>query len=165
VGVVGSGFVVTQAEPTTVAFEAFYRAEYPRAVRLAFLLTRSDLAAEDLAQEAFAAVHARYTELAAPAGYLRTCVVNGCRRWHRSRAREGRRLELARPVEQTTETGAGELLDAVASLPYRHRAVIVLRYWADCSEQEIADALGCRPGTVKSIASRALARLREEVER
>ena len=48
--------------------------------------------------------------------------------------------------------------------PYRYRVVIVLRYWDDCSEQEIADALDCRPGTVKSLASRALARLRKEVD-
>jgi RNA polymerase sigma-70 factor (sigma-E family) len=152
-------------EPTVVDFAAFYRAQYPRSVRLAYLLTRSTAAAEDLAQEAFTAVHRRFGALDAPEAYLRTSVVNACRRWHRSREREHRRLVRAVPVDATTETSSGELLDAVAALPYRYRAVIVLRYWADCSEREIADALGCRPGTVKSLASRALAQLREEVER
>ena len=58
---------------------------------------------------------------------------------------------------------ARELLDAVARLPYRQRAVVVLRYYADFSERDIADALGCRPGTVKSLASRALDTLRQEL--
>ena len=55
------------------------------------------------------------------------------------------------------------LADAVAALPFRQRAVVVLRYHAGLSEAEIADALGCRPGTVKSLASRALARLEEVI--
>jgi RNA polymerase sigma factor (sigma-70 family) len=53
----------------------------------------------------------------------------------------------------------------VASLPYRQRAVVVLRYYADLSEVEIAEALGCRAGTVKSLASRAIARLQMEIKR
>lgn len=57
-----------------------------------------------------------------------------------------------------------ELFDVVGALPYRQRVVIVARYWLGWSELEIAQALDCRPGTVKSLASRALAQLRQEVE-
>jgi RNA polymerase sigma factor (sigma-70 family) len=60
--------------------------------------------------------------------------------------------------------GARELLDAIDSLPRRQRIVIVLRYYEDLSEFEIAEALGCRLGTVKSLASRALDQLRRVVE-
>ena len=63
------------------------------------------------------------------------------------------------------ELGADELLDAVDALPFRQRAVLVLRYYRDLSEGEIADALGCRPGTVKSLATRALDQLRKVIER
>ena len=56
------------------------------------------------------------------------------------------------------------LADAVAALPYRQRAALVLRYHVGLSEAEIADALGCRPGTVKSLTSRALAALRKGIE-
>ncbi|MGH9102676.1 MAG: RNA polymerase sigma factor, partial [Acidimicrobiales bacterium] len=56
-----------------------------------------------------------------------------------------------------------ELFDLVGTLRYRQRVVIVARYWGGWSEAEIARMLGCRPGTVKSLASRALARLRQEV--
>ena len=61
--------------------------------------------------------------------------------------------------------GAHELLDAVDALPYRQKAVIVLRYYEDLRERDIATALGCRPGTVKSLASRALQRLAQEIQR
>jgi RNA polymerase sigma factor (sigma-70 family) len=57
-----------------------------------------------------------------------------------------------------------ELADVVEQLPFRQRVVIVGRYWGGWSEAEIAAALGCRPGTVKSLASRALATLRLELK-
>jgi len=55
------------------------------------------------------------------------------------------------------------VVDVLLHLPYRQRAVLVLRYWGDWSEVEIAEALGCRSGTVKTLASRGLARLRKEI--
>lgn len=57
-----------------------------------------------------------------------------------------------------------ELTDAIARLPFRQRAVIVLRYYADLTEADIANALECRPGTVKSLSSRALAALSKEIK-
>jgi RNA polymerase sigma factor (sigma-70 family) len=56
------------------------------------------------------------------------------------------------------------LIDLIDELPYRQKAVVVMRYWLDLSEREIADHLGCRPGTVKSLASRAMERLRKDLE-
>ncbi len=56
-----------------------------------------------------------------------------------------------------------ELLDAIATLPYKQRAVLVLRYWADLREEEIANIVGVRPATVRSITARALAQLRKEL--
>ena len=55
------------------------------------------------------------------------------------------------------------MADAIAALPYRQRAAIVMRFWHDCSEVEIAAALGCRPGTVGSLIHRALAELRRVI--
>lgn len=144
-------------------FARFYRDEYPTAVRLAYLLTRSFDAAEDLTQEAFAAVHQRFTTLDNPGGYLRVTLVNRCHRWHRTNQRDDRRLRLVHAGAPTAAEQADYLLDALGALPRRQRSVLVLRYWAGLSESEIAEALACRPGTVKSLASRALARLREEI--
>jgi RNA polymerase sigma factor (sigma-70 family) len=62
------------------------------------------------------------------------------------------------------ELEADELFDVLAALPDRQRAAVVLRYWHDLDENQIADALGCRPGTVGSLLHRAIARLREVME-
>lgn len=146
------------------AFPDFYRHEYPAALRLAYLMTRSHAAADDLVQDAFAVVYQRYGTLDRPGGYLRVTLVNLCNRWHRTNKREERRLRLVHD-EGTTRSEVDVMSDALAALPYRQRAVLVLRYWADWSEADIAEALGVRPGTVKSLASRALATLRTEVPR
>jgi RNA polymerase sigma factor (sigma-70 family) len=72
--------------------------------------------------------------------------------------------EAAATRPASVSSGARELLDVIDALPSRQKAVIVLRYYEDLSEAEIARALGCRPGTVKSLAARALERLRKDIE-
>jgi RNA polymerase sigma-70 factor (sigma-E family) len=144
-------------------FVIFYRSEYPATVRLAVVLTYSPEAAEDIAQEAFARVHRRFEALDNPAAYLRVSTVNLCRELHRRKSREWHHLRRLPAPAQSVPLGAGELLDVLARLPERQRTVLVLRYWADWSEAEIAAAVGCRPGTVKSIASRGLATLKKEL--
>jgi RNA polymerase sigma factor (sigma-70 family) len=144
--------------------EAFYRARFADAVRLAHLLSGDASIAEDLAQDAFERVRHRFDGLSAPWAYLRAAVVNACRSHHRARAREAGRTRKV-GVSANSELGARELLDAVDALPYRQKAVIVLRYYEDLSEHDIALALDCRPGTVKSLASRALQRLSQEIQR
>ena len=71
-------------------------------------------------------------------------------------------VRLSREYGALTPADA-DLFDLVGTLPYRQRVVIVARYWGGWSEAEIAQVLGCRPGTVKSLASRALTQLRQEV--
>jgi RNA polymerase sigma factor (sigma-70 family) len=146
----------------TSIFVTFYRAEYPGTVRLAHALTGSAEAAEDLAQEAFGRILDRIDSLENPGGYLRTTVVNLCHDRERRQVRE-RRAEAAPRVGLPLSLGASEMIDVLMRLPYRQRAVLVLRYWGDWSEREIAAALGCRSGTVKTLASRGLARLRKEI--
>ena len=146
-------------------FDAFYRAEYPGAVRLALALTQWRDGSEDIVQESFAKVGPLFPHLERPGGYLRVTVVNMCRDAERRRRREQRRMgRLASVEERALPEQARELLDVLAGLDYRPRAVLVLRYWAGWSEAEIAAALNCRPGTVKSLAARALARLRTELD-
>jgi DNA-directed RNA polymerase specialized sigma24 family protein len=76
------------------------------------------------------------------------------------------RTHPARPDASPVEVAPPEceqLLELLDALPYRQQAVLVLRYWLDLTEAEIAEALGCRPGTVKSLCARALTRLRKEL--
>jgi RNA polymerase sigma-70 factor (sigma-E family) len=162
----GNGAASTiEPEPaaTTASFDSFYEAQWQTALRLATLLTQQRAVAEDLAQEAFANVYRAWSRIDRPAAYLNTAIVNACRRWHKREARARERLPLL-VAEPTEHPMLGELSDAVAALPYRQRAALVLRYYADLSEAEIADALGCRPGTVKSLVSRGLAELKKVID-
>jgi RNA polymerase sigma-70 factor (sigma-E family) len=144
------------------AFDELYRREYEPMLRLAYLLVDSDQLAEEAVHDAFAKVFERWKRLDRPGAYLRTCVVNRCRDLQRRR-----RVERTRPVatrSESAELGADEVVDAVAKLPMRQRAALVLRYYQDLSEADIAEALGVRPGTVKSLLSRGLDQLREVIE-
>jgi RNA polymerase sigma-70 factor (sigma-E family) len=146
-------------------FAAFFRGSYAGAVRLAHLLTGTNVAAEDIAQEAFARLHRRFGDVEHPDRYLRTAVVNLTRDWMRRSQRERAKLARVTPSTTTEGNGPAAILEFVDRLPHRMRAVVVLRYWADLTEAEIAATLGCRPGTVKSLASRALDNLRKELSR
>ncbi|MDZ4828441.1 MAG: SigE family RNA polymerase sigma factor [Actinomycetota bacterium] len=143
---------------TTIEFEAFYRTHWHSAVRLANALTGSAAAAEDVAQDVFQRMYSTWGNADEPAAYLRVAVVNRCRSYHRHRKVERLRLPLLAPFDETV-VGRSELDDVVKALPIRQRAVLVLRYWDDLSEAEIAEKLGCAPGTVKSLASRGRERL------
>ena len=149
---------------TDEEFTRFYREAYPGAVRLAWLLTHDHSAAEDVVQDAFVRVHPRLSTVEHPTAYLRAAIVNGCK----DRARSAGRAEAGlRSLQVTSETSSidrpSELLDAISRLPYKHRAVITLRYWADLPEAEIAEIVGVKPATVRSISVRALARLKKEL--
>lgn len=160
----------------TDAQAALYREHYALAVRLAYLLSGDADRAQDLAQDAFVRLFSRPRLLRDPnafTAYLRRTVTNVCISSHRSATRERTRLErtaLATPSDDTTEAAVdgapvsdSALWSAVQRLPARQRAAVVLRYWLDLSERDVAEALRCRPGTVKSLVARALVTLRQEV--
>jgi RNA polymerase sigma-70 factor (sigma-E family) len=144
------------------SFADLYRDSHADMVRLAVLLTGSVDVAQDLVQDAFVSVHRAWSRVREPRAYLRRAVVNACTSHHRRIFRE--RRAATRTGSTSVELGADELFDVLATLPPRQRAAIVLRYWHDLDEREIADALGCRPGTVGSLLHRATARLREVIE-
>lgn len=145
-------------------FEQFFTDAWPWAFRLACLLTQSTSAGEDIAQDVMARMYRTWGSADRPEAYLRTAIVNSCHNWRRRTRVQTVKLPLL-VTPQSVELGASELADAIARLPFRQRAVIVLRYHADMTEAEIGEALGCRPGTVKSLAARALDRLAKELPR
>ena len=152
-------------EARHASIEALFRDQYQPMVRLAHALCGSNAAAEDLVQECFSNVFRRWPDIDNLEAYLRTAVVNACKMFHRSRSRETRRLELVGAGGATVSLEARELLDALDGLTPPQRTSLVLRYYDGRSEVEIADALDCPVGTVKSHLHRGLARLREVVER
>ena len=143
-------------------FDDFYRAEYLPMVRLALGLVDTPESAEEIAQDAFAKVFERWDRLGNPGGYLRTAVVNGARSELRKREVR-RRIGLGQPQQVSVQQDY--LLDALEQLPTRRKTAVVLRYYAGLSEREIAETMGVRPGTVKSLVSGGLAQLREVIDR
>ncbi len=138
-----------------------YRRLYPSLFRTAYLLVDDRELAEEVVQDAFAAALPRWARLDVPEAYLRTSVINGCRRVHRRR-RVAARLPRHRH-DAAAVLGDDPIADAVRALPRVQREVIVLRYYLQLTDPEIAEALQMRVGTVKSTLHRARARLKEAV--
>ena len=145
-------------------FREFVEVRYGELLRTAYLLTGSRDAAGDLLQNALVKTMRRWRQVDEPMAYVRRVMVNErTSMWRRVGARE-----LLTSIVPQTSRGDGtdqladrdELLTALRRLPARMRAVIVLRYWEEISEAETAELLGCSVGTVKSQASRGLAKLR-----
>ena len=148
-------------------FEALYEAQHDRLVRAAALMTGSTAAAEDMVQEAFAKLHLRWGRVDEPAAWLRTVVMNSAKNELRRSSVRRRFLERNGPRAVTAhlDQPVNEIVHSLRRLPARQRAVVVLRYYEDLPEAEIAELLGIRLGTVKSSLHRALEALRNEVQR
>lgn len=164
-----------RAERTELAgevYERLFHSHFASMTRLAAMLGADD--PEDVAQEAFVRLHRRTRTLRDPhaaVGYLRATVVNLTRSRLRHLAVVRRHPVEPRPDVASAEhdvvrrEGSRELVEAMRRLSARHREALVLRYWLDLTEAEMADAMGVSRGTVKSHVSRglnALAALLEE---
>lgn len=162
-----------QAERDRSQLVELYHSHRLRLTRLAVLLVDDMSTAEDVVQDVFVELHRRWdslTDIDNAAGYLRVAVVN--------RARSAlRRRKTARdyvpPISREHDDASEsvvladehrEVLDALNKLPRRQREVLVLRYWSELTEAEIAESLGISKGTVKSTASRALDALEKVLE-
>ncbi|GAA4202195.1 SigE family RNA polymerase sigma factor [Actinocatenispora rupis] len=133
-------------------------------LRVARLLTGDPHRAEELLQDCLVRLYARWRAVSrrgSPDAYLRRMLVNGNVSWWRRRRRESL---VAEPAERIGPSPVShhddELRRALLALPRRQRAVMVLRYYADLPEREVAAVLGCSVGAVKTQNSRALHRLR-----
>jgi RNA polymerase sigma-70 factor (sigma-E family) len=150
-----------RVDASRLTFADFYRATFTDMTRLALLLTGSGETARDLVQDSFVRLHGKWNRVDDPRAYLRRTVVNACHSHHRRLHVQRLRRHLAATRVDVVDLDADEMVDAIAALPYRQRAAIVLRFWHDSSEADIAATLGCRPGTVGSLIHRALAELRK----
>lgn len=146
-------------------FDDFVAARSAALLRTAYLLTRDHQLAEDLLQTSLAKAWFAWGRTSGnPEAYVRKIVVNTYNSWWR------RRWNGEQATEELPDAGVADGTDAVDTghdlwaalgrLPRRQRAVVVLRYFDDLSEAQTAEALGCSVGTVKSQASKALAKLR-----
>lgn len=158
-------------------FERFVESHLDGLLQTGYLIVSDATEAEDLVQECLLRVARRWPKVRSmerPDAYARRVLVNlaldGAKRrarcWQELATLDGEPPEM--PVDQgshqdaiTMRAAASELLDVLRDLPVRQRVVLVLRYFGDFSEAQIAETLGCSVGTVKSTTSRGLARMRE----
>lgn len=156
------------ARPSTI--DELYHARRLSLVRLAVLMVDDLPTAEDIVQDVFAALYRRHGadlgSLSDPHAYLTTGVMNAARSaLRRRRTARAYKAPVAGTVPAAEELallseGDREVLDALKDLTVRQRQVLVLRYWSELTEQEIAETLRISRGTVKSTASRAIGVLR-----
>ena len=151
------------------AVTELYSVHYRALVRLAALLVRDTATAEEVVQDAFVAMHGgwqRLRDAENALAYLRQAVVNRSRSVLRHRTVVDKNLQKAPPDMPSAEHGAlvqlerSAVVDALRKLPDRQREAIVLRYYADFSEAEIASAMKISRGAVKSHTARGMAALR-----
>lgn len=160
-----------------VAVTQLYAAHYASLVRLAALLVRHSGEAEEIVQDAFVAMHSKWRRLRDPdkaLGYLRRTVVNRARSSQRHHNVAERHLHTqAHEARLTAPSAEHHALDtetrqtvmtALHGLPVRQREVLVLRYYSDLTENDIAETLGISRGAVKSHASRGIRALRTSLE-
>ncbi|QMU67138.1 SigE family RNA polymerase sigma factor [Streptacidiphilus sp. P02-A3a] len=167
-------FAAVAAEGTSVdLLTETYQAHYRSLLGLAALLLDDTASCEDVVQEAFIRVHAARRRVREPdktLAYLRQTVVNLSRSTLRRRILGLRLLQKPMPDMASAEEGAydalerDQLLQAMRGLQRRQREVLVLRYFADMTEAQVADSLGISIGSVKAYGSRGLAALRQSMD-
>ncbi|MGK5685416.1 SigE family RNA polymerase sigma factor [Actinoplanes sp. URMC 104] len=148
-------------------FDDFVRSRSTGLLRVAYLLTGDRHAAEDLLQEVLEQMYVRWRRIEhTPEAYARRALVNRATNRWRSRARRpetplGRHHEQPGPDHGDDVAIRAAVLEALRELPPKQRAAVVLRYLEDLPVHEVAAALGCTDGTVKSNAARGLDRLKQ----
>lgn len=164
---------MTDGSPQAGRLADLYRIHADDALRLAFLLTGDPWLAQDIVQEAFVKLAGRLVHLrkrGAFGAYLRRTIVNLARMQFRKRRRERASIErhagLRQPVSPEPDPVESETLrTSLMRLSERQRAAVVLRFYEDLSDSQTAEILRCAPGTVRSLVTRAMETLRQEVER
>ena len=172
--VVGTGVGVAPSEMRSARdaeFEQYMAARQPSLLRTAYLLTGDRHSAEDLVQTSLAKLYLAWDKVQRRElvdGYIRRIMVNEHnslwrRAWKRKEVTTDEVPDYVGVLDRHDHGERSALWDFVQTLPRKQRAVVVLRYYEDLSEAEVADILGISVGTVKSQSSRALAALRERV--
>lgn len=164
---------LTSRSDADEAITTLYAAHYTEMVRLAALLVRSSGEAEEIVQDSFVAMHDKWRRLREPekaVGYLRRTVVNRTRSSQRRDRVADKHMSTEIEVSPSAEKHAlaaesrAAVIDALHRLPTRQREVLVLRYYGNLSEADIAATLGISRGAVKSHASRGMTALRSSLE-
>jgi RNA polymerase sigma-70 factor (sigma-E family) len=151
-------------EDAEAAVRALYQAHALGLIRLAYVMLGDRPEAEDVVQDAFCGLYRHWEHLAGPdraLAYVRSSVLNGCRSTLRRRAVRRALVTFQRPAVSAESSVLSneerhEVMESIRRLPARQREVVVLRFYLDLADDEIAQVMGVRPSTVRSAAARAL---------
>lgn len=139
--------------------DAAYRRHFGSLMRVAVLMTGNNHVAEDLVHDVFVRCASRLGDVDDPGSYLRASVVNACRRHYRFDRSDADEQSIPAVMEPST-ADAIAVREALMLMSPRRRAAVVLRYYEGLPHNEIAEALGCRPATARSLVRRGLNDLR-----
>lgn len=159
--VVGMEAKLTAEVSSTDTFETLFDREWRPMLQVAYLIVGSHAVAEEIVQEAFTVVLDRWESIDRPGGYLRTTVVRAAVRAAALSRRERDAVSAQHPdvAYQPDHEGIWEQLEHLSS---RQRSALVLRFHADLSLDDVAETLGCRPATARSLVRRGLEELRKK---
>jgi RNA polymerase sigma-70 factor (sigma-E family) len=169
----GAHAIAQDGNDAAAAVSALYAEHAVSLIRLAYLMLGDRAAAEDAVQDAFCGLYRRWDRLADPAralGYVRTAVLNGSRSALRRRVASRKLAATHHPPAASAESAVlsreerAEVMAAVRRLPGRQREALVLRFYLDLPEREIAQVMGLRPSSVRSATTRALRALGRSLE-
>lgn len=149
-------------EESVGEFREVYEMALPRLVRLAHLITGSNSVAEDVVHDVFVAAYRRWGRIDDPHGYLYRAVVNRSRSVLRRRVLESKHVSNPSTVELPPDVD--EVWIALSRIPAKRRAALVLRYYVDLSVDAIAEIMGVRPATVRSLIHRGYMSMRKELD-
>lgn len=148
-------------EQSVGGFREVYETAVPRLVRLAHLITGSNSAAEDVVHDVFVAAYRKWERIDDPYGYLYRAVVNRSRSVLRRRAIESK--HMSEPSRTDLPPELDEVWNALSRIPAKRRTALVLRYYADLPVDGIAEIMGVRPATVRSLIHRGYMSMRKEL--
>jgi len=158
---VTTGIRVTRTGSAEDDFTTLYRSQRDRLRRVAYLMTGQSAVAEEIVHDAFLRIHGRWDTIDVPGAYLRRTVVNLCLAWRGRTALA--RERTPRPPDRVDPPELDETWALLERLTREQRVALVLRYYEDLPDGEIARIMGCRPATVRTRIHRALKALREEM--
>lgn len=148
-------------EQSVGGFREVYETAVPRLVRLAHLITGSNSAAEDVVHDVFVAAYRKWERIDDPYGYLYRAVVNRSRSVLRRRVIESK--HMSEPSRTDLPPELDEVWNALSRIPAKRRTALVLRYYADLPVDGIAEIMGVRPATVRSLIHRGYMSMRKEL--
>ncbi len=163
--------LINEIDSKEKSIETLFSEKYVRLLRLATLLLNNSHLAEDVVQEAFVSTFQSWKKIRhdqAKDSYLRICVINGCKSRIKRQIVQDKKSSFLKnnalfeaKLKSMFSIKDFQVYEAVSTLPLKQRAAIVLKYWLDLPEKEIAIALKCSPGTIKSQLAKARIKLAE----